>query len=1025
MKSNLSDEKDLARARLKELVKKFKQNESDYLKKGYNETQVRTDFITPLLEIFGWDVHNKEGVAQHLREVIEESTINVDDEKFSKKPDYEIRAAKQRKLFIEAKKPSVNLEVSKESAFQARRYGFSGSLPIVILTNFYHIAIYECQFKPSLEDHPHVARLLIVKYEEFDKYFDHLWLYLSRFSIYSGEFDKCTSNKKLNKKEYETFDTFFLNQVRSWRKNLALDIYSNNNSLSSDELTYAVQIFLLRIIFLRICEDREIEKYQNLKNISGNSSFNSFMIELRRADEFYDSGLFRLIDDEGLNIRISDDVLNIIINELYYPLSPYTFAVVETEVLGEIYEQFLGESIIIFPDDSVDIIYKPEIRESGGVIPTPRYIVDNIVENTLNPLFKDKDIKEIEEISIADICCGSGVFLLSVYDYLINHYLNYYILDLKNSVKNNKIYESYNQEWKLSYIEKRRILTTHIRGVDIDHNAIEVAKFSLLLKLIEDETQENLRSFVSIFSTPALPELDDYILSGNSLVSYLELSNFNDNYDLKTIEQINPFDFKSSFPQEFSGKDPGFDVIVGNPPYIRIQKMKLYSPKEVEFYQSNYSPYSTSKKNNFDKYYLFTERSIQLTNSEGRLGFIIPNKFITTTAGESLRNLFLKNQILEEILDFGISQVFGTQAQNYTCLVYLNKPGCDLVKVNKILTLNNWRYHDIKSTLLLNHSSLSNSSWSFPDTDIHTIFKSVENEKYKKLIDVSDIFVALQTSKDYIYIFESIEETSDTLVLEWNNQKWHIEKSIVKPCMHDLVLSPYTNTSYNKWLIFPYFFINEKNKNKAKLIQPDEMISKYPLCYKYLLARKEELETRSISGGPKAERQFYQFGRSQSLTKFNQPKITFSVLTKEAKYTYDDQDIMMTGGGNGPYYNLRASTEEISNYFLLALLHHPLLEALIKSQASTVGGGYYSHSKQFMENLPIPDLSTELKIKVDSLVLEVLKNQNQLREIKLPHKQNIMKRLVQSNILQIERIFTDAFKLSNDEVEILKNYIKK
>ncbi len=201
------------------------------------------------------------------------------------------------------------------------------------------------------------------------------------------------------------------------------------------------------------------------------------------------------------------------------------------------------------------------------------------------------------------------------------------------------------------------------------------------------------------------------------------------------------------------------------------------------------------------------------------------------------------------------------------------------------------------------------------------------------------------------------------------------------------------------------------------------MISKYPLCYKYLLARKEELETRSISGGPKAERQFYQFGRSQSLTKFNQPKITFSVLTKEAKYTYDDQDIMMTGGGNGPYYNLRTSTEEISNYFLLALLHHPLLEALIKSQASTVGGGYYSHSKQFMENLPIPDLSTELKIKIDNLVLEVLKNKNQLQEIKLPHKQNIMKRLIQSNILQIERIFTDAFKLSNDEVEILKNYI--
>ncbi|WP_459660424.1 hypothetical protein ACL9Z5_003217 [Acinetobacter calcoaceticus] len=1023
MKSNLLDEKDLARARLKELMKLFKQNESDYLKKNYNETQVRTDFIAPLLEIFGWDIHNKKGASQNQREVIEESAIDVADEKFSKKPDYELRAAKQRKLFIEAKKPNVNLKTSKDAAFQAKRYGFSGSLPIVILTNFYHIAIYDCQFKPDLEDHPYVARLFLIKYDEFEEYFDELWFFLSRDSIYSGEFDKFTT-KNLPKTGSESFDNFFLSQVRDWRKKLALDIYLNNNKLSSDELTYAVQLFLLRIIFLRICEDREIEKYKNLKNISGKFSFNSFMNELKRADEFYDSGLFSLIDDKNLNIKISDEVLNQIINELYYPLSPYTFAVVETEVLGEIYEQFLGESIVINDDKTVEIVYKPEIRESGGVIPTPRYIVDKIVEDTLNPLFNDKSPQQIEQISIADICCGSGVFLLSVFDYLLNYYLNYYISDLNKSISNNKIYESYNKDWKLNYIEKRRILITHIRGVDIDHNATEVAKFSLLLKLIEDETAENLKYFVKESATPALPELDDYILSGNSLVSNSELFEYNPNYSLEAIEKINPFDFTIGFSKEFSNSDPGFDVIVGNPPYIKIQKMKLYSPEEVDFYQSNKSTYITSKKNNFDKYYLFTERSINLTTSKGRLGFIIPNKFISTKAGESLRGLFIKNNMLEEILDFGISQIFGKQAQNYTCLVYLNKAGCNSIKVHKVNNLDDWKYNDIKNTLSLDHSNLSSSAWSFPDSDVQQIFSKIESKKYQKLIDVTDIFVGLQTSADSIFIFEAIDETPNTVVIEWNGQKWNIEKSILKPFMHDVILRPYTNTPSNKWLIFPYSFINEGDNLKAQLIQPKEMISNYPLCYKYLLSRKAELESRKISGGKKSEQQFYQFGRSQSLTKLSKPKITFSVLSKEAKYTYDEKNIMMTGGGNGPYYNLRSCSEDFSNYFLLALLHHPLMEALIKSQASTVAGGYYSHSKQFMENLPVPILSNDLKNQIDHLVLEVLKNQRLLVETKLPHKQNIIKRIIQNNIFQAEKIFSEAYELSNDEIEILKNYIK-
>ncbi|MGS0707711.1 Eco57I restriction-modification methylase domain-containing protein [Acinetobacter sp. ANC 3781] len=1022
MISNSIEAKNKARAQLQELVKIFKQNEVDYLKKNYNETQVRTDFISPLLEIFGWDIYNKEAISLSSREVIEEATIEIEDEKFSKKPDYELRVAKQRKLFLEAKKPNVNLETTKDAAFQARRYGYSGSLPIVVLTNFYQIAVYDCQYKPNSQDHPNIARLLIIKYEDFDQNFDQLWLILSRSSMFSGDFDKNFSTKLL-KKGSETFDIFFLNQVRSWRKKLALDIYQNNATLSSDELTYAVQIFLLRIIFLRICEDRDIEKYQNLKKLSGKSSFTSFMKELKRADEFYDSGLFRLIDDEAFNITISDNTLNEVINELYYPLSPYTFAVVETEVLGEIYEQFLGESIIIKDGNTVDIIYKPEVKESGGVVPTPRYIVDTIVENTLNPLFSGKSPAEVSDISISDICCGSGVFLLSVFDYLLNYYLDWYTSNSTQENKHNKIYESINGLWKLNYAEKRRILLSHIRGVDIDNNAVEVARFSLLLKLIENESAENLQTFVREYSTPALPELDSLILFGNSLVSHSEWVLVNNTTSFDLLEKVNPFEWNIAFQNDFL--KGGFNVIVGNPPYIRIQNMTHYSPEEVNFYKNDLSPYTTARQDNFDKYYLFIERSIQLTKSNGRLGFIIPNKFMSIKAGTLLRTLLLDNKILESISDFGVLQVFGNQATNYTCLVHLNKSGCENIKFEKIIDLDNWKYSKIANTTYLPMSALSTTPWSFQHYELQLILDKIKSRNYQNLIKIADIFVGLQTSADSIYIFKAINETSTTIVIEWNNKEWEIEKAILKPFIHKMTLQAYTFTPSNNWLIFPYSFEEINGKVKARLIQPDKMLSDFPLCYEYLLARKAELEKRKINGGDKNEQQFYQFGRSQSLTQFDKPKIVFSVLSKEARYTYDDKNIMMTGGGNGPYYSLRASTNEFSDFVLLALLHHPLIEALIKTQASTFRDGYYSHSKQFMEQLPVPHLADPIKSQIEKLCIDILDNQKKLLDIKIPHKQTIIKRMISSNMIQIENIFSQAFELPPTEIDILKKFISQ
>lgn len=663
-------DKDVARVCVSKLVDNFRKNSVDYLSNSYNETQARTDFITPLLEAFGWDVHNRKRFPSALREVLEEATVEVGEERLSKKPDYELRLARQRKIFVEAKKPAVHIDRDKASAFQVRRYGYSASLPIAILTNFHQLVIYDCIPKPSETDEAHVARLFFVSYEEFEARFDELWSILSRTSVYSGDFDRRFAIG-VTRRGAQQFDDYFLSQVRNWREQLAVDMNANTPALTPVELAYAVQLFLSRIIFLRICEDRDIEKYETLKGIGSGATFAGLVDLLKRADTFYDSGLFRLMEDERLGIRVSDGILHEIISELYYPHSPYTFAVVETKVLGEIYEQFLGEEITII-DGKVSVHQKPEVRESGGVV--PRYIVDAIVDRTMMPLIKGKSLTKIGDFTVADPCCGSGIFLIAAYERLLDHYLDWYVADGATKHSGHTIYEAGTDHWKLTFNERRRILVTHIRGVDIDHNAVEVTCFSLFLKLIEDESAEDLADFVKTKQTPVLPLLESNIRCGNSLVSNEEWrAIYGEMMSPKLIEKVNPFSWANEFPSDFA--KGGFDIIVENPPYVRIQNMTAYSPDEAEYYKKQGSPYSSAQQDNFDKYALFVERSLSLLKPSGKMGVIIPHKFMTIQAGKALRCLLSTGRYVEEIVHFGVQQVFGPGTSNYTCILLLNRVG--------------------------------------------------------------------------------------------------------------------------------------------------------------------------------------------------------------------------------------------------------------------------------------------------------------------------------------------------------------
>ncbi len=1007
----------IARARVADLVRNFRRNEADYLNTTYNETQARTDFITPLLEAFGWDVHNAAGHPMALREVIEEATVEVGEERMSKRPDYELRLARQRKLFVEAKKPTVRIDRHRESAFQTRRYGYSGSVPIAILTNFHQLAVYDCLPTPAPTDEAHVARLLLVRYDELEARFDELWPLLSRQAVYSGDFDRRFA-VDVTRHGAEQFDDFFLRQVRSWRERMAADIHANTPGLSAVELTYAVQLFLSRIVFLRICEDREIERYETLKNLPAANTFDALMAELRRADEFYDSGLFRLLDDAQLGIRISDAVLQRIIAELYYPHSPYTFAVVETEVLGEIYEQFLGEEITI-AGGTVEIVRKPEVRESGGVVPTPRYIVDAIVERTLLPAITGKSPTDLNVFTVADICCGSGIFLLSVYEFILDHYLTWYLAHNRPTHIGRTIYETSAGQWRLTYKEKRRILLAHIRGVDIDANAVEVARFSLLLKLIENETAGGLRDFVNQHRTRALPPLDNAIRSGNSLVSVAEWMAACGTIPPALINKVNPFNWSAEFPAEL-GRG-GFDVIVANPPYIRIQNMAAYSPEEVAFYQNPASPYTTARQDNFDKYALFIERALTLLRPSGRLGVITPHKFMTIHAGRALRRLISAGRFLEQVVHFGVKQVFGRNISNYTCILVFDRQGQDMVRVEQIGPLEAWRYGEPGLITEIPAANLGENNWQFADADTRALFERVRATFADRLGQLAEIFVGVQTSADNIYIFVGVAEDADTVTLQWNGRDWPIERDILLPCLHDVQLFAYARPKPNAWMIFPYEIVAGRTRASAQLIQPSEMARRFPCCLEYLEARRGELNDRNIVGGSAATRQFYQFGRSQSLTKFDSPKIILPILSVEPRYAYDDANIVVTGGGNGPYYMIRPRPGvAIGNHFLLAVLNHPLSEAFVRTNTSPFRGGYYSHGKQFIENLPIPVPTALEHTSIEALVVQMIAALDAVANARTPHQRTVSERQAADLRTQIEASVTALFGLSATDMDVVQ-----
>ncbi len=863
---------------IQNLVERFNLQYDSYKQSDYNETLTRRDFIDPLFKALGWDVDNSEGYAEAYREVIHEDRVKTD--KGNKAPDYSFRLSGGQKLFfVEAKKPSVYIKDDTSVAFQIRRYGWSAKLAISIITDFGEFAVYDCTKKPISTDKAGIARIKYIIFKDYIKEFEYLWNTFSKEQVLKGSFDRYIKSDTF-KKGTATVDKEFLASLDSWRTYLATSISLKNKELDEDEINYVVQLTIDRLIFLRIAEDRRVEQHGQLKlavNQKGDAYQNLFYI-FKKADEKYNSGLFDFKKDTiSETLHIDNKVIKTIVNEMYYPC-PYEFSQIPVEILGSAYEQFLGKQIKIDKAHHAKIEEKPEVRKAGGVYYTPQYIVDYIVKNTVGKLVEGKTPKQISDLKICDPACGSGSFLIGAYQFLLDFHKNYYT---GNGTKVGKKDSPVTPQGNLTAAEKKRILLNNIYGVDIDVNAVEVTKLSLLLKCLEGETATTIEQQQKLWHDRILPTLDENIKWGNSLVDtdfYDSVIDFGDQKKIKPFNwlkafpgvfkknhvkdekenlkkladktkfhaskaleyasllesQINHIEEPSSIYSEFTG----FDIVIGNPPWVDI---KGHPGELIKYYFDKFN----TTENRINLYSIFIEQGLRILSKDGILGFIIPNSILYQSSYQKIRNLILNSYSVPTIVRLPDNTFQNVKAE--TIILSISK---SIEKTECILYDRNDTISEISNINWKERKLINSKDWLKNEFSVFDIFsKNEEIELLKKIERNKTELVSLCDFTLGLTPYDKYKGHTQKQIKERVFHSTFQKDSSFKPLLEGADIKRYSVVwgqkeyiSYGKWLGAP----REQRFFKSPRILIRQIVSGNPLRIFAGYTESELYNTQSI-----------------------------------------------------------------------------------------------------------------------------------------------------------------------------------
>jgi adenine-specific DNA-methyltransferase len=660
--------------RVRGLVATFRSNEKYYRSASFSEADARKDFIDKFWIAVGWDVNHERQTNPYEQEVKVERSLSGSERR--RRADYAFLAPNFRDVlfYVEAKKPSAELE-NKDSYFQTIRYGWNSRTPLAVLTDFEEFHVLDCRYRPDLDS---VLRRAVRKYHYSDygepEKFREIYHLFSREDAFNHSLERFaeTLPKPSGKPRqgslfavhgYQTVDQSFLQKLDDYREDLARSFKRNNSALDSAELTEVTQRALDRLVFMRFLEDKLIEIEPLVETFGrGGSAWHDFIVTSQRLDRIYNGIIFKSHDLlDSPYFQPEEQVFSAICDSLSGSGSPYDFNAIPIHILGSIYERFLGKTIVVANNEAT-VEEKLEVRKAGGVFYTPEYIVRYIVENTVGQLIKGKTPLEIRQMRFADVACGSGSFLLGVFDLLLRYHTAYYNSNKRARSEGTRAgCRKHDGTLHLSLLQRREILLNNIYGVDIDPQAVEVAQLSLYLKLLEDETTASAHDYQLELRDALLPSLARNIICGNSLVGsdILDGELFNINEELN----MGAMDFEDAFPKVMS--EGGFDAIVGNPPYVRTERL---DKRQLSYFKRKYSA-----EGQVDLYLLFIEKALRILKAGGRFGYITPKFFLFNLDAEPTRRRVLETKIAR-IADVG--QAFkGVNTECVITVLENSEPG--------------------------------------------------------------------------------------------------------------------------------------------------------------------------------------------------------------------------------------------------------------------------------------------------------------------------------------------------------------
>lgn len=907
------------------------------------EEQYQEGFITDLfVKILGY-IKNP---APHFN-----ITTELKNEGNSKKTDAAIILENTVTAVIELK----GCDTTDLSKVEGQAFGYKNrhaNCPYVITSNFEKLRLYINNAIEHIE-----FNLFQLSKEDFNT----LWLCLSFDSISKGipvqiKHESVSNEDQITKKLYKDYSQF--------KRDLFNDLVQKNPQFDKLQLFKKTQKLLDRFLFIFFAEDRLLlptnlivsinKEWKQLQEMRVSQSlyhryklyFEDLNTGNTKQDIFaYNGGLFQ--PDEFLDhLKVDDDLLFTHTNKLSF----YDFeSEVDVNILGHIFENSLNEIEEITAElEGAQIEKNTTKRKKDGVFYTPKYITKYMVENTLGILCEGKK-EELEitdelytnakkrtrkrlenlqkyrdwllQLKICDPACGSGAFLNQALEFLMAEHQ--YLDELSAKYNNDPLV--------LSDVENS-ILENNLYGVDINEESVHIAKLSLWLRTAQRNRKLN--------------SLNQNIKCGNSLIDNPEISG------------EKAFSWQTEFPEVFnasSGSGGGFDVVIGNPPYLRIQGLIDAYPELVNYYEKHFS----SATGNYDIYVLFMERSMELINARGLVSFILPHKFLISEFGEGIRTFISENRLMKAILHFEENLVF--EVTTYTCILVLNKEDKKKLlfkHINPKEIVNPFKWEEIK------YKRLGAANWNLMSEKKIAVFDKLKTQPFTAKDVFSKIFVGLQTSADKIYMIdgtlenEFIKGYSSSL-----DEIVEIESGLMKPLLKGQDVSRYKALKNQYFVIFPYIIA----ENGSAIEMTETYIREnFPKAYEYL--KRNEKELRGREKGKMDKEGWFLYIYPKSLTQFEQQKIITPEIANYPNMTFDD-GIMYH---NTKCYSFILKNPGLQAYkYYLAILNSRLLWFYLSNTGYVLRGGYFTFKTNYLYPFPLPKLPKDVmpfSLKTDELL---------------------------------------------------------